>query len=136
MDGTRNFPSQGFAEAQPTVSDDKAWISHLTKGRIMLRPYGKILTAFGCAIILHPTRINQLLYFKVSTFFFAILNFLFFKENYRQSQKQDHGFQQILRTLERWLHGRMSTRKRAKFSDSRSFPTRVASMLSGKCQES
>lgn len=55
MDGTRNFPSR----AQPTVSDDKAGSATLQRDVLCCDLTARFSRAFGCAIILHPARINQ-----------------------------------------------------------------------------
>lgn len=49
----------GSARAQPTVSDDKAGSATLQRDVLCCDLTARFSRAFGCAIILHPARINQ-----------------------------------------------------------------------------
>jgi len=56
---TSRLEAPRCAQAQPTVSDDKAGSATLQKDVLCCDLTARFSRAFGCAIILHPARINQ-----------------------------------------------------------------------------
>lgn len=56
---TSRLEAPRFARAQPTVSDDKTGSATLQRDVLCCDLTARFSRAFGCAIILHPTRLNQ-----------------------------------------------------------------------------